>query len=84
MLRVDGSRVELTPGVPYSHTAHDVELFTVKMEHEYFEVTSKPYGLYLGFNGNMLVVQVRKLVELVFVTMGHPWSMVHRLRMDSF
>ncbi|KAG0413553.1 hypothetical protein HPB47_009286, partial [Ixodes persulcatus] len=57
VLRVDGNRVPLTPGVPYSHTAHDVELFTVKMEHEYFEVTSKPYGLYLGFNGNMLVVQ---------------------------
>ncbi|EEC17915.1 hemelipoglycoprotein precursor, putative, partial [Ixodes scapularis] len=57
VLRVDGNRVPLTPGVPYSHTAHEVELFTVKMEHNYFEVTSKPYGLYLGFNGNMLVVQ---------------------------
>ncbi|CAN8010286.1 unnamed protein product [Ixodes pacificus] len=57
VLRVDGNRVPLTSGVPYSHTAHDVELFTVKMEQEYFEVTSKPYGLYLGFNGNILGVQ---------------------------
>ncbi|KAM7286899.1 vitellogenin-6-like [Ixodes scapularis] len=57
VLRVDGNRVPLTPGVPYSHTAHDAELFTVTLENKYFEVTSKPYGLNLGFNGNMLFVQ---------------------------
>ncbi|CAN8004225.1 unnamed protein product, partial [Ixodes hexagonus] len=57
VLRVDGNRVELTPGVPYSHTAHDVELFTVKLDNKYYEVMSRPYGLYLGFDGNMLFVQ---------------------------
>ncbi|CAN8004231.1 unnamed protein product, partial [Ixodes hexagonus] len=57
VLRVDGNRVELTQGAPYSHTAQDVELFTVKQTNKYFEVTSLPYGLYLGFNGNVLIVQ---------------------------
>ncbi|CAN8004229.1 unnamed protein product, partial [Ixodes hexagonus] len=57
VLRVDGNRVELTQGVPYSHTAHEVELFTVKLTNKYFEVTSLPYGLYLGFDGNVLLLQ---------------------------
>ncbi|CAN8010287.1 unnamed protein product, partial [Ixodes pacificus] len=52
-----GNRVELTPGVPYSHTAHDVELFTVTQHNKYFEVMSQPYGVFIGFDGNVLFVQ---------------------------
>ncbi|KAL3194888.1 hypothetical protein MRX96_045800 [Rhipicephalus microplus] len=57
IVRVDGNKVEATPERPYSHTDQDVELFEVKTHDKWFEVTSKPYGLYLTFNGNLLFVQ---------------------------
>nr|ABK40086.2 heme lipoprotein precursor [Amblyomma americanum] len=57
IVRVDGNKVEATPERPYSHTDHDAELFEVKTHDKWFEVVSKPYGIYLTFNGNLLFVQ---------------------------
>uniref|UniRef100_A0A6B0VFW3 Putative vitellogenin n=1 Tax=Ixodes ricinus TaxID=34613 RepID=A0A6B0VFW3_IXORI len=57
VLRIDGNSIQLTQGVPYSHTDHDVELFTVTQHNKYFEVMSQPYGVFMGFDGNALFVQ---------------------------
>ncbi|KAL1431538.1 hypothetical protein MTO96_014057 [Rhipicephalus appendiculatus] len=57
IVRVDGNKVEVVPGRPYSHTDHDVELFEVRTQEKWYEVISKSYGLYLTFNGNLLFVQ---------------------------
>ncbi|CAN8028013.1 unnamed protein product, partial [Ixodes persulcatus] len=48
---VDGSRVPLTPGVPYSHTAHDVELFTVTQADKFYEVTRFLMGCFSASTG---------------------------------
>ncbi|XP_040076514.1 vitellogenin-4-like [Ixodes scapularis] len=58
---IDGNRVPLTPGVPYSHTTHEVELFTITQADKFYEVTSLPYGLFLGFDGNILLVQTANI-----------------------
>ncbi|KAH9366387.1 hypothetical protein HPB48_018148 [Haemaphysalis longicornis] len=60
IVRVDGTKVDVTPERPYSHTSHDAELFEVRTENKWFEVVSKPYGISLNFNGNMLFVQVSR------------------------
>lgn len=64
VVRVDGNRVEVTPDVHYSHTHHNAELFEVSTEEKFYEVVSKPYGLYVGFNGKMLFFQVIMLIPL--------------------
>lgn len=57
IVRVDGTKVDVTPERPYSHTSHDAELFEVRTENKWFELVSKPYGISLDFNGNVLFVQ---------------------------
>ncbi|KAH6941088.1 hypothetical protein HPB50_013286 [Hyalomma asiaticum] len=57
IVRVDGNKVDVTPDHPYSHTDHDAELFEVKTHEKFYELISKPYGLYLTFNGNILFIQ---------------------------
>lgn len=58
VVRVDGNRVEVKPDVSYSHTYHNAELFEVSRKDKFYEVVSRPYGLYIGFDGNMLALQV--------------------------
>ncbi|KAH8035352.1 hypothetical protein HPB51_004593 [Rhipicephalus microplus] len=59
VLRVDGSKVDITPEHSYSHTYHDAELFRVKKAAtKWFTLDSEPYGLHIGFGGNMLLVEV--------------------------
>lgn len=60
IVRVDGTKVDVTPERPYSHTSHDAELFEVRADNKWFELVSKPYGISLNFNGDMLFVQVRR------------------------
>ncbi|KAL1431543.1 hypothetical protein MTO96_014062 [Rhipicephalus appendiculatus] len=57
VLRVDGNKVDITPEHSYSHTYHDAELFRVKKTStKWFKLDSEPYGLHVGFGGNMLFV----------------------------
>ncbi|XP_077550151.1 vitellogenin-6-like [Haemaphysalis longicornis] len=57
IVRVDGTKVDVTTGRSYSHTSHDAELFEVRTENKWFELVSKPYGISLDFDGNVLFVQ---------------------------
>ncbi|KAH7971478.1 hypothetical protein HPB49_024501 [Dermacentor silvarum] len=59
VVRVDGTKVDVTPEHPYSHTSHDAELFRIKKEStKWYKLDSESYGIHLGFGGNMLVVEV--------------------------
>ncbi|KAK8760323.1 hypothetical protein V5799_028410 [Amblyomma americanum] len=61
IVRVDGTTVELTDERPYSHSYHDAELFRVKTSHMvWFTLESEPYGIYVVYNGNMLLVQAAR------------------------
>ncbi|CAN8004223.1 unnamed protein product, partial [Ixodes hexagonus] len=57
VVRVDGSRVEVTQAAPYIHTSHDAELFRIKLFNKFYEITSRAYGLSIVFDGKMLAVQ---------------------------
>lgn len=58
-LLVDGTAQEVTKERPYSHTSHDAELFEVKTNRwGWFELVSKPYGISINTDGNLLFVQV--------------------------
>ncbi|KAH7971480.1 hypothetical protein HPB49_024503 [Dermacentor silvarum] len=59
VVHVDGTKVDIAPEHPYSHTSHDAELFRIKKEAtKWYKLDSESYGLHLGFGGNMLVVEV--------------------------
>ncbi|XP_075527955.1 vitellogenin-6-like [Dermacentor variabilis] len=58
VVRVDGTKVDITPEQPYSHTSHDTELFRIKKEAtKWYKLDSEPYGLHVGFDGNLLAVE---------------------------
>uniref|UniRef100_A0A4D5RIF2 Putative vitellogenin-2 n=2 Tax=Ixodes scapularis TaxID=6945 RepID=A0A4D5RIF2_IXOSC len=59
IVRVDGSQVAPSLESPYSHSVADAELFTISlMSNKNFEIVSKPYGIYVLFDGRILYVQV--------------------------
>ncbi|XP_049515385.1 BMP-binding endothelial regulator protein-like [Dermacentor silvarum] len=55
---VDGTKVDITPEHPYSHTSHDAELFRIKEVTKWYKLDSEAYSLHLGFGWNMLAVEV--------------------------
>nr|WEY02608.1 vitellin-c [Haemaphysalis flava] len=58
-VRVDGTELEVTTERPYSHTSHDAELFEIQTQKlGWYELVSKPYGIYIITDGNALFIQV--------------------------
>ncbi|XP_077499484.1 vitellogenin-6-like isoform X1 [Amblyomma americanum] len=58
VVRVDGTKVDVDPAAPYSHTEHDNELFKVKKTPDkWLTLVSESYGIHVTFSGDVLFVQ---------------------------